>query len=96
MATELPTLQADESPAWHALPASEVAQVWRVDPSRGLSAAEAAQRLARYGSNTTLEARREPWWEELFESLREPLQLLLIAVGVVYVVLGELQDASLS
>jgi len=65
----------------------------RVDPGRGLSAAEAAQRLARHGPNTLLAARREPRWEELLESLREPLQLLLLGVGVVYALLGELQDA---
>ena len=70
-----------------------MAQVLRVDPGRGLSAAEAAQRLARHGPNTLLAARREPRWEELLESLREPLQLLLLGVGVVYALLGELQDA---
>jgi Ca2+-transporting ATPase len=70
-----------------------VARAFGVEPRDGLSAPEAAQRLARYGINTIAKARREPWWEELLESLREPLQLLLIAVGVVYAVLGEPEDA---
>ena len=78
---------------WHAQPASEVACALAADATRGLSAAEAASRLNRHGPNRIAEAKEEPWWEELLESLREPLQLLLVAVGVVYAVLGELENA---
>ena len=37
--------------------------------------------------------KREPWWEELGESVTEPLQLLLAAVAVLSAVFGELRDA---
>ena len=78
---------------WHAESAAEVVRALAADATRGLSGAEAASRLNRHGPNRIAEAEAEPWWEELLESLREPLQLLLVAVGVVYAVLGELEDA---
>jgi len=78
---------------WHAESAAEVVRALAADATRGLSGVEAASRLNRHGPNRIAEAEAEPWWEELLESLREPLQLLLVAVGVVYAVLGELEDA---
>jgi P-type Ca2+ transporter type 2C len=60
---------------------------------RGLSSAEAAARRARVGPNKVSKARDEPLWKELLESLVEPLQLLLLVVGVLYAVLGQLRDA---
>jgi Ca2+-transporting ATPase len=58
----------------------------------GLSEQEAARRVAAGGPR-----RRKPAWrvavEELVEALTEPLQLLLIAVGVLSAVFGQLRDA---
>src|SRR5579859_2717210 len=59
----------------------------------GLTTAEAAQRRAQAGPNAIDNRDEEPLWEALLESLREPLVLLLIVVGVLYAVLGELRDA---
>lgn len=61
--------------------------------SLGLSAAEAAQRLAQFGPNRVSTLREETFWDELLESLREPLVLLLLAVGGLYFVFGEVRDA---
>jgi P-type Ca2+ transporter type 2C len=59
---------------------------------QGLSGAEAACRRGAVRA-----ARRRPRWVELAgelaESLTEPLQLLLIAVGVLSAIFGELRDA---
>src|SRR6266540_1636445 len=78
---------------WHARSVSETADAAGADVERGLSSAEAAQRLLRLGPNQLASGRREPWWEEGLEALTEPLVLLLIAVAVLYAVLGELEDA---
>ncbi len=78
---------------WHARSVSETADAARADVERGLSTVEAAQRLLRLGPNELASGRREPWWEEGLEALTEPLVLLLIAVAVLYAVLGELEDA---
>lgn len=62
---------------------------------RGLTSAEAATRLAEAGPNLVSRHADEPLWKELLESLIEPLQLLLLAVGVFYAILGELRDAAI-
>ena len=78
---------------WHAEPARAVVAAIDSDAAHGLDPAEAAVRLGSGGANTIRPKREEPWWEELLESLREPLQLLLIVVAVAYFVLGEIEDA---
>lgn len=84
--------RADLRP-WHAGPASELVREFETDPERGLSASEAAQRLRRYGLNRPGATKPEPWWHEVLEELREPMILLLLAVGGAYLVLGERRDA---
>ena len=78
---------------WHALDAQAALARLRTPPA-GLGDGERARRLARCGPNAPDGQRqREPWWEELGESLTEPLQLLLIAVAALSAVFGELRDA---
>jgi Ca2+-transporting ATPase len=79
--------------AWHALDTAAVLERVESGP-HGLADTEHARRLAAYGPNLPEgEHKREPWWEELGESVTEPLQLLLIVVAVLSAVFGELRDA---
>jgi hypothetical protein len=48
----------------------------------GLSSAEAAGRLTRYGPNELPRARRTPWWRLVAGQLRDPLILVLLAAVV--------------
>jgi magnesium-transporting ATPase (P-type) len=50
---------------WHAAAATDVAREVACDPRAGLSAAEAAARLARHGPNTISAKRGRPWWVRL-------------------------------
>ncbi len=59
----------------------------------GLTDQEAKARLTRFGRNTLTEEKKEPFWEEFFEELREPMVLMLLVTGVLYAVWGELADA---
>lgn len=59
----------------------------------GLTAEQAAAKAAQYGLNRIEQEREETFLEELFQSLREPLVLLLLGVAVLYVIFGELRDA---
>jgi len=88
----LPAVEPDRQ-AWHARPVPAVVAALDTDPARGLAGDEAAGRLARHGRNALAAAAREPWWGEVREALTEPLVLLLLAVAVLYAVLGELGDA---
>jgi Ca2+-transporting ATPase len=63
-------------------------------PAGGLSSAEAAGRLARYGPNELPPARRTPAWRLVADQLRDPLILVLLAAVVLTVVTGDIADAS--
>jgi Ca2+-transporting ATPase len=60
----------------------------------GLSVAEAAGRLARYGPNELPRARRTPAWRLAAGQLRDPLILVLLPAVVLTVATGDLADAS--
>jgi P-type Ca2+ transporter type 2C len=60
----------------------------------GLSLAEAADRLARYGPNELPRARATPWWRLVADQLRDPLILVLLVAAVLTVATGDLADAS--
>jgi Ca2+-transporting ATPase len=58
----------------------------------GLSAAEAARRLAAEGPNALPGGRRRTLLSIAGETLREPMFLLLLAAGTLYLVFGDLQE----
>ena len=60
---------------------------------QGLTQAEARSRLASEGFNELPRARRRSSVRIVFEVLREPMLALLIAGGVVYLLLGDLEEA---
>jgi P-type Ca2+ transporter type 2C len=80
------------TPLWHALTPDAVLAI--LDTSLvGLAPDEAALRLQKNGPNILAFEKKETWWKEVFESLTEPLQLLLVAVGVLYALFGRFEDA---
>jgi len=58
----------------------------------GLGAREAAQRLAADGPNALVAARRRTLPVIVLETLREPMFVLLLAAGVLYLLFGDLQE----
>ncbi|MEO8160759.1 MAG: cation-translocating P-type ATPase [Arenimonas sp.] len=62
---------------------------------RGLTAAEAAARLARDGPNSLPEPDRRSFWSVFAGVLREPMLLLLIAAAGLYALLGDAIEATL-
>ena len=60
--------------------------------NEGLSSAEAARRLAEDGPNVLLGRQRRSWLTIVWETAREPMFLLLLAAGTLYLVFGELQE----
>ena len=64
------------------------------DPDvRGLTAADAAARLARDGPNLLPATDRKNTWSLLVEVVREPMFLLLVACGGIYLALGDREEA---
>lgn len=67
---------------WFALPPDDVAHGLDVDPARGLSAAEAASRLASHGPNRFAETQPEPRWRAFVRQYRDPMQIVLLVAGI--------------
>ena len=61
----------------------------------GLTSTEAARRLAAEGANELAQDGRRRVWQIAFEVLREPMLLMLLAAGAIYISLGDLQEALL-
>jgi len=78
---------------WASQPPDQVIAALDTNPERGLSTAEAEARLAGVGPNLPFAEEEESVWEEILELFQEPMILLLIAVMVVYFLLGEHEDA---
>jgi Ca2+-transporting ATPase len=63
-----------------------------VGPESGLSVAEAAERLAEDGPNALPSGQRRSLLSIAVETVREPMFLLLLAAGTLYLVFGDLQE----
>lgn len=87
-----PMLEGSETAAWWSLPPQAALSQLHTN-EQGLTAAEAARRLAESGPNQLTRPEDEAWYSELLEELTEPMILLLLAVGVLYAIFGERRDA---
>ncbi len=65
------------------------------DETVGLSPAEASARLARYGENKTTSEKPPYIWEVASAQLRDPMNIMLVAVTVVSLVIGQVPTAIL-
>jgi len=74
--------------------ARAVADELITDLERGLSAAEAARRLAADGPNALLSAAPVPQWRKLLKQFQDPLIYLLLAAVVISVVAWVLEGAA--
>ncbi len=79
---------------WASKRLEDVLKELGTDLEKGLTSEEAASRLKKYGENILEEEEKESFFDELKEEVREPMILLLIAVGVLYSVWGSLLDAA--
>ncbi|MEA3503483.1 MAG: HAD-IC family P-type ATPase [Actinomycetota bacterium] len=60
------------------MPADSLAEDLARPTDRGLSATEAASRLAEVGANVLPEARQTPWWERVLRQLHNPIIYILL------------------
>lgn len=84
---------AEETRAFHALPAIAVAEQLGVDPALGLSTEEAEARLARYGANTVAVPPGPGALRRLLAQFHDPLIYVLLLAGAVTWVFGGHVDA---
>src|SRR5262245_16862473 len=77
----------------HAADVVAVAAAFDTDPERGLSAGEAAARLAQHGPNELIAGPGVRPGQILLGQLRAPMLLLLAGAGVLSAALGDLIEA---
>ncbi|UDY35430.1 cation-translocating P-type ATPase [Dermatobacter hominis] len=83
---------AGPAPQWYRISGHAVAERLGVDPSVGLSAAEVAERVERYGTNELAEAPRRPAWLRFVDQFNDLLVFILIGAAVVSAAVGDLKD----
>jgi len=69
-------------------PAEEVFQMLGTAPT-GLTEAEAAQRLEKYGPNEVAYEKKQSWWRRLYTASRNPLVILLTVLAVLSFATGD-------
>jgi P-type Ca2+ transporter type 2C len=94
--TQLQTPPAAGTPAqpgWFAQDAAAVVTAMGGDAERGLTSKAAADRLSRHGPNQITGERPPSLWEVALAQLRDPMNLMLIAVTAVSFIIGEAATA---
>ena len=74
---------------WFAQDADRVVAAMETDAERGLSRREAAARLSRYGPNEITGEKPPSVWAVALQQLRDPMNIMLVAVVVVSFVIGQ-------
>ncbi len=79
--------------SWHSSDVAATLAALGTDAEMGLSGETAQCRLEAVGPNRLIEERQVTFWKVAKEEVTEPMILLLLAVGVIYALWGELRDA---
>ena len=77
---------------WHTLSAAETAQRLESDLQSGLSANDAAKRLAQFGPNVLLEKAARSPWRMLFDQFSDFMIIVLIVAAIISGIVGDLGD----
>jgi Ca2+-transporting ATPase len=91
----VPSVKTSAAPvvvAAHREPTQTVAAMLDTDMARGLSQAEAQQRLQQYGPNRLQSAPETPWWQRLLEQFQNFLVIILLVATVISMLEWVLQD----
>lgn len=89
MQTDMSAGSPEEARAWFSEPAADVAAALGSDTENGLTVGEADARLTKYGKNTITAEKPPSVWLIALGQLREPMNLMLVAVVVVSVAIGQ-------
>jgi Ca2+-transporting ATPase len=71
---------------WYRLSPKEVSNRLQVDPARGLSTAEAQQRLQKYGPNRLSGKKKESGLQAFLRQYRDFMQIILLAAAIISLV----------
>ncbi len=89
------TASSPGSAAWFALDTDAVVAAVGSDLARGLTSGDAANRLSRYGANEIAKEKPPSVWEVALNQVRDPMNIMLIAVIVVSCFISQFSTAVL-
>jgi Ca2+-transporting ATPase len=78
---------------YYGLEAAAVVATFGSNETTGLTPAEAAERLAQHGRNEITSEKPPSVWQVALQQLRDPMNIMLVAVAVVSLVIGEVPTA---
>jgi P-type Ca2+ transporter type 2C len=87
--SQIPSGPGDGSPRWYALAADQVTGELDVDPTKGLTSATAARRLASDGPNALPAERGVPGWRRFLDQYAAYMQIILVIAAVLSLAIGE-------
>ncbi len=70
-------------PSWHGMDAAAVTKQLDVDPDRGLTAGEAAERLRTHGPNKLAGAKKESGFQAFLRQYQDFMQIILLGAAIV-------------
>ncbi len=85
-----PAGAAGSTPRWFALSAADVSQKLGVDPGVGLSAATAAELLAKNGPNALAAEKPAPGWTRFVAQYKSYMQIILVVAAIASILIGEI------
>ncbi len=84
----------EQETLWHSRSIAHVASELGTEPTRGLSSAEAANRLERLGPNELREKPSTPFWKLVLAQLNSFVVILLIVASIISALLGDYVEAA--
>ena len=75
---------------WYTQDPDAVVAALGTDRDRGLTAAEAAKRLAEHGPNSIAAEKPPSVWQVALRQLADPMNIMLVAVAVISILIGQL------
>ena len=73
----------DNQSNWYTKSPEEVGKDLEVDMAKGLSAAEAQQRLQKFGPNQLEEKKKEPGWQAFLRQYQDLMQFVLLGAAII-------------
>ena len=70
-------------PIWYTLTPEGVGKELGVDPTKGLSAGEAQQRLQKYGPNQLAEKKKKSGWQAFLGQYQDLMQFVLLGAAII-------------
>src|SRR3954451_24104852 len=74
---------AANGPAWQVLSVEDALRQQGTDGAHGLSAAEVAARLEKYGPNAFTQAKKVPGWRRFLQQYQDTMQIVLFVAALV-------------